>query len=207
MSWLARHRRLAFAAICTFWTAVVFVGHFFPTLPFISMAWRGEQSFEDLLRTEGRKTPTRDDFIFLGIDQQSEQLDSVGPEEIAGNRAFELMTERPFPWSREIWGLLLDRLFGTGARLVIFDLVFNNPNDGDPAFRAALDRYHDRVVVGMNIDTQNNTQIVLPNAQLIRSPSHTSDRVGFVNYWKHEIDGKLRASRIFSTQAKLCVSR
>src|SRR5947207_13135041 len=203
MSWLARHRRLAFAAICTFWTAVVFVGHFFPTLPFISMPWRGEQSVEDLLRTEGRKTATRDDFIFLGIDQQSEQLDSVGPEEIAGNRAFELMTERPFPWSREIWGLLLDRLFGAGARLVIFDLVFNNPNDGDPAFRAALDRYHDRVVVGMNIDTQNNTQIVLPNAQLIRSPSQTDDRVGFVNYWNDEIDGKLRAARFFTSERQL----
>jgi CHASE2 domain-containing sensor protein len=182
MSWLARHRRVAVAALCTFLTAVVLVGHFFTTLPFISIPWRGEQGFEDLLRTEGRKTATRDDFIFLGIDQQSEQLDAVGSEEIAGNRAFELMTERPFPWSREIWVLLLDRLFGAGARLVIFDLVFNNPNDGDPGFRAALDRYHDRVVVGMTIDTQITTQIVLPNTQLIPPPAETDDRVGFVNY-------------------------
>jgi adenylate cyclase len=203
MSWLARHRRLAFAAICTFWTAVVLVGHFFPSLPFISMPWRGEQSFEDLLRTEGRKTATRDGFIFLGIDQQSLQLDAVGPEEIAGNRAFELMTERPYPWSREIWVLLLDRLFGAGARLVIFDLMFNNPNDGDPLFRAALDRYHDRVVVAMNIDTQNNTQIVLPNAQLIPPPAQTDDRVGFVNYWNDEIDGKLRAARFFTSERQL----
>src|SRR5436305_6983177 len=203
MSWLARHRRLAFAAICTFWTAVVFVGYFFPTLPFISMPWRGEQSFEDTLRREGRKTATRDDFIFLGIDQQSEQLDSVGPEEIAGNRAFELMTERPFPWSREVWALLLDRLFEAGARLVMFDLVFNNPNDGDPAFGAALDRYYDRVVVGMNIDTQNNTQIVLPNAQLIPPPAQTDDRVGFVNYWNDELDGKLRAARFFTSERQL----
>src|SRR5438105_4461028 len=203
MSWLARHRRLAFAAICTFWTAVVFVGYFFPTLPFISMPWRGEQSFEDTLRREGRKTATRDDFIFLGIDQQSEQLDAVGSEEIAGNRAFELMTERPFPWSREIWVLLLDRLFGAGARLVIFDLVFNNPNDGDPGFHAALDRYHGRVVVGMNIDTQNNTQIVLPNTQLIPPPAQTDDRVGFVNYWNDEIDGKLRAARFFTSERQL----
>ena len=203
MSWLARHRRLAFAAVCTFWTAVVFVGHFFPTLPFISIPWRGEQSFEDLLRTEGRKTTARDDFIFLGIDQQSLQLDAVGPEEIAGNRAFELMTERPFPWSREIWVLLLDRLFGAGARLVIFDLVFNNPNDGDPGFRTALDRYHDRVVVGMNIDTQNNTQVVLPNTQLIPPPAETDDRVGFVNYWNDELDGKLRAARFFTSERQL----
>ena len=203
MSWLARHRRLAFAAICTFWTAVVFVGYFFPTLPFISMPWRGEQSFEDTLRREGRKTATRDDFIFLGIDQQSLQLDAVGPEEIAGNRAFELMTERPFPWSRQLWVLLLDRLFGAGARLVMFDLMFNNPNDGDPAFRVALDRYRDRVVVAMNIDTQNNIQIVLPNAQLIPPPAQTDGRVGFVNYWNDEIDGKLRAARFFTSERQL----
>src|SRR5437667_9259909 len=127
MSWLARHRRLAFAAICTFWTAVVFVGHFFPTLPFLSMPWRGEQSFEDLLRTEGRKTATRDDFIFLGIDQQSLQLDAVGPEEIAGNRAFALMTARPVPWPRDLGVLVLDRLYGAGARLCTSGPLFNNP--------------------------------------------------------------------------------
>src|SRR5438094_9413306 len=130
MSCLVCHLRFAFASICTFWNAVVFVGHFFPTLPFISIPWRGEQGFEDLLRTEGRKTTARDDFIFLGIDQQSLQLDAVGPEEIAGNRAFELMTERPFPWSREIGVLLLDRLFVASARRVIFYLVLNNPNNG-----------------------------------------------------------------------------
>src|SRR5207237_4010683 len=203
MSWLARHRRLAFAAICTFWTAVVFVGYFFPTLPFISMPWRGEQSFEDTLRREGRKTATRDDFILLGIDQQSLQLYEVGSEEIAGNRAFELRAERPYPWARDSWVLLLDRLFGAGARLVIFDLIFNNPNDGDLAFRAALDRYHDRVVVAMNIDTQNNTQIVLTNDQLITPPAQTDDRVGFVNYWNDEIDGKLRAARFFTSERQL----
>src|SRR5438874_5553654 len=201
MSWLARHRRLAFAAICTFWTAVVLLGYFFPTLPFISMPWRGEQSFEDTLRREGRKTTTRDDFIFLGIDQQSMQLDAVGPEEIAGNRAFELMTERPFPWSREVWALLLDRLFGAGARLVMFDMMFNNPNDGDSAFRAALDRYHDRVVIGMNIE--DNKQIVLPNPKLVLPPAQMDDRVGFVNYWNDEIDGKLRAARFFTSERQL----
>src|SRR5438105_7910344 len=189
MSWLARHRRLAFAAICTFWTAVVFVGYFFPTLPFISMPWRGEQSFEDTLRREGRKTAPRDEFSFLGIDQQSLQLDAVGREEIAGNRAFELMTERPYPWAREIWVLLLDRLFGAGARLVIFDLIFNNPNDGDLAFRAALDRYHARGVFAHNRDTQNNIQIVLRKVQVITPPAQTDDRVAFVTYLRNEMNG------------------
>jgi adenylate cyclase len=214
VNWLARHRRLAFAIICLFWTAVVFASYFFPGLPFISMPWRGEQSFEDLLRREGWKTPTHDDLIFLGIDQQSLQLDAtLGKEEIAGNRAFELMTERPFPWSREIWALLLDRLFGAGARLVMFDMVFNNPNDGDPAFRAALDRYHNRVFIAMNFDMHSTAEMreqgateptaIFPNPQLIPPPAQNDDRVGFINYWNDVIDGKLRAARFYTSDRQL----
>src|SRR5213596_3036281 len=203
MHWLGRYRLLILASICVFWTGLIFLGHFFPATPFLSVPWSGEQSFEDLLRREGRKTPAPNNFVFLGIDQSTLQLPPLTPEELANSRAFQLMTARPFPWSREIWVLLLDRLFGAGARLVIFDLVFNNPNDGDPGFHAALDRYHDRVVVGMNIDTQNNTQIVLPNTQLIPPSVETDDRVGFVNYWNDELDGKLRAARFFTSERQL----
>src|SRR5437588_2897966 len=203
MCWLARHRRLAFAAICTFWTAVVLLGYFFPTLPFISMPWRGEQSFEDTLRREGRKTTTRDDFIFLGIDQQSMQLDAVGPEEIAGNRAFQLMTERPFPWSREVWALLLDRLLGAGARVVMFDMIFNQPNDGDAAFHDALERYRDRVVLGANFDMQNASQAVLPNSQLIPAPQLADNRVGYVIIFEDPLDQKIRSIRYTITDRQL----
>ncbi len=115
-------------------------------------------------------------------------------EEIAGNRAFELMTARPFPWSREVWALLLDRLFAAGARLVIFDLLFSPPNDGDPAFHAALDRYRDKVVVGANFDTENGVQAVTPNDALIPPPQLLDDRVGYVNFWPDTIDGRTRAA-------------
>jgi len=120
-------------------------------------------------------------------------LPPLTAEEIAGNRAFQLMTERPFPWSREVWALLLDRLFGAGARLVIFDFLLNPPNDGDPAFHAALDRYHDKVVVGANFDMENGAQAVTPNDALIPPPQLLDDRVGFVNFWPDTIDGKVRA--------------
>jgi adenylate cyclase len=195
MHWLGRHRLLVLAFICFFWTGVIFLGHFFPGVPFISAPWRGEQSFEDLLRREGRKTPAPSDFVFLGIDQSTLQLPPLTAEEIAGNRAFQLMTEKPFPWSREVWALLLDRLFGAGARLVVFDMIFNPPNDGDLAFHAALDRYHDKVVLGANFDMQNpNTlQEITPNNTLIPPPQLLDDRVGFVNFWSDPIDGKIRA--------------
>jgi adenylate cyclase len=195
MHWLDRYRSLILASICVFWTGLIFLGHFFSATPFLSVPWSGEQSFEDLLRREGRKTPAPNDFVFLGIDQSTLQLPPLTAEEIASNRAFQLMTERPFPWSREVWALLLDRLFGAGARLVIFDLMFNPPNDGDPAFHAALDRYHDKVVLAANIDMQNATkpQVVTPNAMLIPPPQIEDDRVGFVNFWPDPIDEKIRA--------------
>jgi adenylate cyclase len=193
MHWLGRHRLLVLAFICVFCTGLIFSGHFFPGVPFISAPWRGEQSFEDFLRREGRKTPAPPDFVFLGIDQSTLQLPPLSAEEIAGNRAFQLMTEKPFPWSREVWALLLDRLFAAGARVVMFDMIFSPPNDGDPAFHAALDRYHDKVVLGANFDMANAAQAVTPNNTLIPPPQLQDDRVGFVNFWADPIDGKIRA--------------
>ncbi len=203
MHWLSRHRFWILALICAFWTGLIFLGHFFSATPFLSVPWSGEQSFEDLLRREGRKTPTRDDFVFLGIDQSTLQLPPMTTEEIAGSRAFQLMTERPFPWSREVWALLLDRLFGAGARLVMFDVIFSPPNDGDPAFHATLDRYRDKVVLGANFDMQNAAQAVTPNDTLIPPQQLLDDRVGFVNFWPDPIDGKIRAATYRVTDRQL----
>lgn len=194
MHWLGRYRLLVLALICVFWTGLIFLGHFFPDVPFLSTPWRGEQSFEDLLRKEGRKTAAPSDFVFLGLDQNSLQP-PVSAEEVAGSRAFQLMTERPFPWSREVWALLLDRVLQAGARVVIFDFLTNPPNDGDAAFHAALDRYRDKVVLGANFEfpNENERQAVTPNNTLIPPPQLLDDRVGFVNFWPDPIDGKVRA--------------
>ena len=193
MNRLRRFRLLILLGICAFWTALVLLGQPFPNVPFISAPWRSEQAFEDLLRKEGRKTATRPDFVFLGIDQSTLELPPLAPEEIANNRAFQLMTARPYPWSREVWSILLDKLFAAGARTVMFDLLFNNPNDGDAAFGAALAKYRDRVVLGANIDVANTDQITFPNGMLIPPPPENDRRVGFVNYWPDPIDGKVRS--------------
>src|ERR1043166_4139625 len=203
MNWLGRHRFLVLAFICFFWTAVIVLGHFFPGVPFLSAPWRGEQSFEDLLRREGRKTTAPADFVFLGIDQSTLHLPPLTAEEIASNRAFQLMTEKPYPWSREVWALLLDRLFGAGARLVIFDMIFDKPNEGDSIFHAALDRYRAGVVLGANFDMANAAQAVMPNNALIAPPQLLDDRVGFVNFWADPIDGKIRAATYRVTESQV----
>jgi len=73
---------------------------------------------------------THKDFVFLGIDQASLSLKPEG-EDWSNNRPLQLMSEHAYPWSREVWALLLDRLFQAGARLVMFDIVFDKPKEGD----------------------------------------------------------------------------
>jgi adenylate cyclase len=191
---MSRHRRLVVAAICAFITGLIILVHFFPGIPFLSAVWRQEQNYQDFLEREGRKTPTRSDLVFLGIDEASLDLGNLLlPEELEGNRAFQLMTERP-PWSREVWALLLDRVFEAGARVVIFDLVFNFSNpEGDPAFRAALDRYRDRVVLAANIDAGQGMKVVVPHPDLIPPPQVQDDRVGYANFFPDNLDQKVRS--------------
>ena len=184
------------------------LGQFFPEAPFLSVPVRAEQSFEDLLRREGRKTATRDDFVFLGLDQSTLEMPRLAPEELAKNRAFQLMTAKSFPWSREVWAIALTKLFGAGARLVMFDFVFNPPNEGDAQFHEALEKYRDRVVLGANIDMvrndQNvvNAQVVVPNEQLVPTAMH-DDRIGYVNFWPSPRDGKVRAARFTVSEREL----
>ncbi|HXM32487.1 MAG TPA: adenylate/guanylate cyclase domain-containing protein [Chthoniobacterales bacterium] len=199
MHWLGRHRRFVVAVICALCSGVIIAVHFFPNFPFLSAVWRQEQNFEDFLQREGRKTATHPDMVFLGIDQTTLELPPFWAEELASSRALQLMTERPYPWSREVWALLLDRVFGAGARAVMFDFVCNPPNDGDPAFHAALDRYRDRVVVGANFDLSQNMQAVLPNPALIPPPALQDDRVGFVIFFSDPLDRKVRSVRYMTT--------
>jgi adenylate cyclase len=204
VDWLARHRIWAIAAICAFCTGIIlFSAPMFPHLPFASGIWTAQRSFEDFLEKEARKTRTRDDFVFLSIDQSTLQLPPFLPEEVAGNRALQLLTERPFPWSREIWSILLDKLFASGARLVTFDIVFSPPNDGDAAFRAALERYRDRVVIGANFDLEHGAQAILPNESLISPPQARDDRVGYVIFFPDSLDGKVRAAHYTTSDRQL----
>ena len=199
MHWLHRRRLLILSLIAIFWTGLVALAHFFPSAPFLETIWRGERTFADVLRREGRKTSTHKDFVFVGIDQESLNLTAVGPEEIQTNRALQLMTEHGYPWSRELWGLLLDRLFQAGARLVMFDIVFDKPKEGDEIFRAALNRYRDKVVIGANFDLSQVRQLggvivnVPPAESLIPPPQMQDDRVGCVIIFPDPLDNRIRS--------------
>src|SRR3954468_11292556 len=103
MNWLVRHRAPPPPVICAFWTTMMLLTLALPEFPFFSTIARSDQSFGDMLRREGRQTATRPDMIFLGIDEATLNFSPFNPDDVANNRAFQLMTAHPFPWSREIW--------------------------------------------------------------------------------------------------------
>jgi CHASE2 domain-containing sensor protein len=124
--------------------------------PFAYM--RVRSLYRDALARVGRKTPPNPDLVFLAIDSSSVGLEEKADvEEFYGfksadseeTHALKLMSKR-WPWSREFYGLVLDRLVRAGAKVVIFDLTFPTATEEDALFRVALDRYKDRVVIGSN---------------------------------------------------------
>jgi len=165
---------------------------------------RWEMRFRDYLVKHGAKNPPDPQLLFLGIDSESvsiEELDletlfAAVPRESTDFRALTLIS-RQWPWPREVHALLLDKLCAAGARVVVFDLMFPKPSAEDVTFRAALDRHHDRVVVGSNFVQDDSERWVhtLPTPSLIAQTQPLDPRVAFVNFWPDPTDEKIRWAR------------
>ncbi|MAM88215.1 MAG: hypothetical protein CME36_13005 [unclassified Hahellaceae] len=91
----------------------------------------------------------------------------------------------PWPWSREVHASLVDRLTEAGADVVVFDVLFSEPRDGDSRLDSSF-RAHGRIVLPMHTDGDYG---VLPLAPLRKS----SARVGLTEV-ALDIDGIARRS-------------
>ncbi len=196
MHWLGRHRRLVLALICVVCTGVIILAALFRNVIFADSIWANETSFRDALERKARRTRVHDEFVFLGLDEASKQLDQVSPEEISGSPALQKMREA-FPWSRAVYADLINQLCEAGARLIIFDLTFDPDRPGNDEFRAALDRHRDRVVIGADIEatvdpqTERKGVIFVPPHKDVIPDGFLDDRVGFVNIWT-DPDNRIR---------------
>jgi adenylate cyclase len=163
--------------------------------------------YRDALSRAGRRTAPNPDLFFLAIDADSVGLDEIDINEFYGltnkqseeTRALTLMTQR-WPWPREVYGLILDRLVRAGAKAVMFDLTFPTETEGDAPLRMALDRYHDKVVIGSNFisGVARGYATVKPSHtrppdSLVPQTEPMDDRVGFTNFWPDEDDVVRRA--------------
>jgi hypothetical protein len=104
--------------------------------PFRLLEWK----VYDFMHSFGAKTPADPDVVVLGIDEASLSLEdsSAFPEDIEASRPLQLMNQ-VFPWSREVYAHMIERLIEGGARTVVIDLMFpaasGDHPDGDDARR------------------------------------------------------------------------
>ena len=164
---------------------------------------RLKNSYADALARAGQKTPANPDLVFMAIEAESVGVDGeldidrvfeLGPDDVKEKRALQLMSSK-FPWPREIHGLILERLIQAGARVVIFDLTFPTSTEGDEPFRAALDRFRDRVVIGSNFVKPSGLRAshTRPTETLLPQETIIDERIGFTNFWPDEDEVVRRA--------------
>ncbi len=168
---------------------------------------RAELAAHDHLVRQGRGAPANDKLIFLAVDNESVSLNAetdleglFGLRDAAATegKALKLMSQE-WPWSREVYALILDRLVAAGARVVVFDLLFPKPAEGDEALAAALQRHADRVVIGSNMNTsleagRLSVSVTPPSPTLIPPGESPDHRVGLVNFWP-DADESVRAAQ------------
>jgi len=156
------------------------------------------QVLRDAITRAGRKAPPNPDLVFLAIDSDSVSLEEgadigdlygLTDNDSIETRGLRLMSKL-WPWPREIYALVLDRLVEAGAKVVIFDLTFPAPTEGDEPFRLALDRYREQVVIGSNFVSATSRGFTTISASHTRPPDSLvpqtapmDDRVAYTNFW------------------------
>ncbi|MEP6822229.1 MAG: adenylate/guanylate cyclase domain-containing protein [Chthoniobacterales bacterium] len=176
--------------------AVFFLDH---TAPFGYVHARN--LLRDAIARSGRTAPPNPDLVFLAINSASVGIKADAEDETligstAGDpvatRALHLM-ERSWPWPREVYALVVERLIEAGAKAVVFDLTFPTATEGDGPFHDALERYRERVVIGSNFvsTTDNNSSVAIPGLtrpadSLVPEAKPIDSRVGYTNFWPDE---------------------
>jgi adenylate cyclase len=170
---------------------------------------RARNLLRDAITRAGRTTPANPDLVFLAIDRESvsleegediEQLYGLRDADSMEARGLRLMS-KVWPWPREVYALILERLVNAGAKVVLFDLLFPTHTDGDEPFRLALDRFAKKTLIGSNFVSssgenfaQNRTSHTRPVDSLIPATVPMDDRIAYVNLWPDD-DGVVRSAR------------
>jgi adenylate cyclase len=198
--WLNEHHlafsALAIAVVVSFLYSLVLQGVQSPYL-------RAEGALYDYVARFGRPAEKDPRIVFLADDSASHTLDQLWEEDLAESPTLRLMKKRV--WSRQIWADVLDRLAKAGAKVVAFDYMFKGEDEGDAAFRAAIERHAKVVVLGSHIDNEAALNQQMPT---IAPPSSTllgeagDPRVGFVNMFPDE-DEVIRRMRFRVTREEL----
>ena len=124
---------------------------------------------QDWLLRITTRAPLPENFALVTIDERSMSLSEASPEEIRESRPLQLM-HAGFPWSREVYAALTEKLMAAGARLVIFDVLFPSSRDGDDFFVKSLKANAGKVILASSFENPDSQDrgaktpvLVLPN--------------------------------------------
>jgi adenylate cyclase len=157
---------------------------------------------QDQIQLHGTRAPVDPDIVVIGVDEASLDLSSAFPEDIEESRPLQLI-QKGWPWPRQVWADLLEKLFASGARVVALDFAYATPTpdhpEWDAAFKATLDKYKDRVVIGADFQyTDGKLRLVTPTqAVLTTSDLQSEPRIGYFTYWP-DADDVVRSSALLS---------
>ncbi len=119
--------------------------------------------------------------------QQTNLLDKKDYEESPVLRHFT----PKWPWDRQVFAEVLNKLCENGAKMVIFDFAFFSSTPGDVAFAKALERWRDRAVIASKYEIQQTAEgshsVVFyePIEDILPDPLRTGDKyndlIGFAD--------------------------
>src|SRR5438270_3900811 len=155
-----------------------------------------EYFFRDAVAVRSHFNRPDDRLLFFGVDSTSISLSELDlqtlfadvPANSTEHRALTLMAEG-WPWSREVYALLSERLLHAGARAVVFDLLLPKPGPGDSALRDVFAQFPERIVFGSNLALetigpgQQAWALSLPSSTIVPNPGPTHRAIGYVNFW------------------------
>ena len=191
------NRLLPQAAICALVFCVVAGLYFLEQHGYagnVLTSW--DYRFRDMVTATGRFTPPDRRLAFVGIDSTSASISDldlktlyadVDPASVE-SRALHLVAAG-WPWSREVYSLLADRLLRAGARGVVFDLLLLKSGTGDEVLQNSTRRADGRIIIGANFVEEvtgpgaNAWSINLPPTSVIADASPQNPAIGYVNFW------------------------
>lgn len=202
----SRERQWKLSAICAGVAAIVWLGATHNFLWLNKHLTRAEAYSESLRHQNGRKAPANTNLVLVGF----ERTDYVAaPADLARSPVLGHLTNS-YPWSREVWAELTEKLLAAGAKGVVFDIVFRAAMEDDARFAAVIQRHGDHLALatlfqeddartGGSLNQITPGSTILPNAgeEVIFDP-----RVAFATIWP-DGDSVVRRARFSISETSL----
>lgn len=134
---------------------------------------RVETACDELRSCFGRHAVADSRLAFCSINQSS-FLKLSTRQDLQGIQPLRLMA-KGFPWSREVWAAVLNRLVEAKAKIVVFDLLFDSEREGDDSFKETLERNKERVIISCKFERQpgvDQVSLILPARTVLGEQMH-----------------------------------